>query len=99
MRDCPGKPSTTRTAEGPHSSGAAVVSSSGSGRPARAHIRTNAASNAATAGPHTASIVSRQGARPAARLRSEEHTPELQSRQDLVCRLLLVNKRYHTIYR
>jgi len=36
MRDCPGSPSTTRTAEGPHSSGAAVVSSSGSGRPARA---------------------------------------------------------------
>src|SRR5258706_297090 len=68
MRDCPGNPSTTRTAEGPHSSGAAVVSSSGSGRPARAHVRPNATSNAATAGPQTASIVSRQGARPAPRL-------------------------------
>src|SRR5213083_1776490 len=66
MRDCPGKPSTTRTAEGPHSSGVGVVSSSGSGRPARAHIRPNAAANTATAGPQTATIVSRQHAREAA---------------------------------
>src|SRR5699024_11531655 len=28
-------------------------------------------------------------------LRSEEHTPELQSRFDLVCRLLLENKKTH----
>src|SRR3712207_8385666 len=35
-------------------------------------------------------------ARPAADLRSEEHTSELQSRQYLVCRLLLEKK--HTTY-
>src|SRR3712207_7310398 len=29
-------------------------------------------------------------------LRSEEHTSELQSRQYLVCRLLLEKKKYHT---
>src|SRR5207247_3308631 len=29
-------------------------------------------------------------------LRSEEHTSELQSRVDLVCRLLLEKKKYHT---
>src|SRR5690349_22511693 len=28
--------------------------------------------------------------------RSEEHTSELQSRRDLVCRLLLEKKKYHT---
>src|SRR3954470_25083481 len=33
----------------------------------------------------------RQGAMP--RLRSEEHTSELQSRRDLVCRLLLAKKK------
>src|SRR2546421_1648956 len=32
------------------------------------------------------------GAAPAQRLRSEEHTSELQSRSDLVCRLLLEKK-------
>src|SRR3712207_7422467 len=31
-------------------------------------------------------------------LRSEEHTSELQSRQYLVCRLLLEKKKNHTIY-
>src|SRR3712207_8866462 len=31
-----------------------------------------------------------------ARLRSEEHTSELQSRQYLVCRLLLEQKKYYT---
>src|SRR5690349_24193035 len=30
-----------------------------------------------------------------AALRSEEHTSELQSRRDLVCRLLLEKKKYH----
>src|SRR6266550_1053227 len=64
MRDCPGKPSTTRTAVGPHSSGVAVVSSSGKARPARAHIRAKAASRATTAGPHTINIVSRQHGAP-----------------------------------
>src|SRR3712207_8748902 len=34
--------------------------------------------------------------RAAARLRSEEHTSELQSRQYLVCRLLLEKKKKHT---
>src|SRR5438034_6199014 len=32
------------------------------------------------------------------RLRSEEHTSELQSHSDLVCRLLLEKKKYMTIY-
>src|SRR5690625_7535996 len=35
----------------------------------------------------------RQGAHPAARKRSEEHTSELQSRGHLVCRLLLEKKK------
>src|SRR3712207_7510327 len=34
----------------------------------------------------------------ALRLRSEEHTSELQSRQYLVCRLLLEKKKIHTYY-
>src|SRR3982750_5054506 len=33
--------------------------------------------------------------RPGARARSEEHTSELQSRSDLVCRLLLEQKKKH----
>src|SRR5690349_22025295 len=33
-----------------------------------------------------------RGAEPSARVRSEEHTSELQSRRDLVCRLLLEKK-------
>src|SRR3712207_7841641 len=36
--------------------------------------------------------------RPLRRSRSEEHTSELQSRQYLVCRLLLEKKNYHTSY-
>src|SRR5690349_22179049 len=36
--------------------------------------------------------VSSPDARPSQRLRSEEHTSELQSRRDLVCRLLLEKK-------
>src|SRR2546428_2604676 len=35
------------------------------------------------------------GARSSLRLRSEEHTSELQSRSDLVCRLLLEKKKTH----
>src|SRR2546421_5400313 len=31
-------------------------------------------------------------------IRSEEHTSELQSRSDLVCRLLLEKKKTHTVY-
>src|SRR2546428_10054427 len=34
--------------------------------------------------------------RAVARMRSEEHTSELQSRSDLVCRLLLEKKKTHT---
>src|SRR5699024_12366501 len=34
----------------------------------------------------------------AAQPRSEEHTSELQSRFDLVCRLLLEKKKYNTVY-
>src|SRR3712207_7778086 len=37
----------------------------------------------------------RQGVGPAAQRRSEEHTSELQSRQYLVCRLLLEKKKKH----
>src|SRR5438874_10677300 len=33
-----------------------------------------------------------------ARSRSEEHTSELQSRRDVVCRLLLENKNVHTMF-
>src|SRR3712207_7064846 len=40
-------------------------------------------------GPHTV----RQGGMPVGALRSEEHTSELQSRQYLVCRLLLEKKK------
>src|SRR3712207_7901963 len=36
--------------------------------------------------------------RPASRNRSEEHTSELQSRQYLVCRLLLEKKKLHTYH-
>src|SRR3712207_8843561 len=42
-------------------------------------------------------IVSSAGARPADRQRSEEHTSELQSRQYLVCRLLLEKKKIHVV--
>src|SRR2546428_8992898 len=34
----------------------------------------------------------------AAAMRSEEHTSELQSRSDLVCRLLLEKKKQHTAF-
>src|SRR3712207_7990397 len=39
-------------------------------------------------------LVSSSAALPAATIRSEEHTSELQSRQYLVCRLLLEKKQY-----
>src|SRR3712207_8878074 len=38
------------------------------------------------------------GLDPGTRSRSEEHTSELQSRQYLVCRLLLEKKKHNTIY-
>src|SRR3712207_7465120 len=40
-----------------------------------------------------------EGVRRRARSRSEEHTSELQSRQYLVCRLLLEKKKIHTTIR
>src|SRR5690349_23487787 len=39
-------------------------------------------------------VVSRWSQRPGASRRSEEHTSELQSRRDLVCRLLLEKKNF-----
>src|SRR5436190_17391632 len=39
----------------------------------------------------------RDGSRRAVRVRSEEHTSELQSHSDLVCRLLLEKKKKQTI--
>src|SRR3712207_8090761 len=54
------------------------------------------------AGEPTRTIMTREQAGQSAqfkpihmRLRSEEHTSELQSRQYLVCRLLLEKKKYH----
>src|SRR2546430_4427083 len=38
------------------------------------------------------------GERASQRLRSEEHTSELQSQSNLVCRLLLEKKKYYTDY-
>src|SRR5690349_22108928 len=37
--------------------------------------------------------------KPRATLRSEEHTSELQSRRDLVCRLLLEKKKEHDLHK
>src|SRR5690606_40059623 len=44
--------------------------------------------------PAHRSAARREVPRPHRRLRSEEHTSELQSRENLVCRLLLENKIY-----
>src|SRR5882672_11065406 len=63
-RDCAGTPSITRSAEEPHGSDAAATASGGRGAPVVAHTRANEPSSTATAGPHTASIVSRHGIRP-----------------------------------
>src|SRR5690349_23107548 len=43
---------------------------------------------------HPRSLRSRAGRQRSERLRSEEHTSELQSRRDLVCRLLLEKKKH-----
>src|SRR5438445_12762884 len=45
------------------------------------------------AGPRALQVVADVQAQPAQPLRSEEHTSELQSRQYLVCRLLLEKKK------
>src|SRR3712207_8309334 len=50
-----------------------------------------------TSSPTATSVLSTQARIRAADSRSEEHTSELQSRQYLVCRLLLAKKKkYHT---
>src|SRR2546430_12447210 len=102
-----GPPSTARRVEVPPDGGSAASSSNGSAPPVRPQIRPNARSNAATAGPSTRTMVSRQGRRrrtgsPAHSspmhsppTRSEEHTSELQSQSNLVCRLLLEKKKHH----
>src|SRR5207302_8384218 len=46
--------------------------------------------------PHVRAEGSRNGAADASRTRSEEHTSELQSRENLVCRLLLEKKNTQT---
>src|SRR5699024_12589246 len=47
-----------------------------------------------TLGSNSEEFLMREPERPARRERSEEHTSELQSRFDLVCRLLLEKKKY-----
>src|SRR3712207_8239141 len=69
---------------GPRSSGASG-SSSTTGSPPGGHGRRN--------GCHDTDRPVRTPARTARRGRSEEHTSELQSRQYLVCRLLLEKKK------
>src|SRR3712207_7624414 len=49
-------------------------------------------------GEHHGNARPRQGPRHGPRPRSEEHTSELQSRQYLVCRLLLEKKTNHTLH-
>src|SRR3712207_6993592 len=48
-----------------------------------------------SAGPRARSASAAAGPSPRASTRSEEHTSELQSRQYLVCRLLLEKKKKH----
>src|SRR5207249_10763577 len=59
--------------------------------PAPAGPRRERASDASTPNPITAPSL--RAAEPTRRIRSEEHTSELQSRFDLVCRLLLEKKK------
>src|SRR2546428_5154869 len=49
-------------------------------------------------GPGPADVAEQQLEQGAAADRSEEHTSELQSRSDLVCRLLLEKKKYSAAY-
>src|SRR5690349_23678725 len=46
-----------------------------------------------TAAPHSGCFLRRDRPKEAHRMRSEEHTSELQSRRDIVCRLLLEKKK------
>src|SRR5438874_9934690 len=50
-------------------------------------------SGSSTSCPAASTYASRSGSQRATRTRSEEHTSELQSRRDLVCRLLLEKKK------
>src|SRR5437773_9650187 len=55
-------------------------------------FRSGPCSGASTTGPHAEKSLARLPRQP----RSEEHTSELQSHHDLVCRLLLEKKKTHT---
>src|SRR5204862_8315970 len=52
-------------------------------------------SNQGAASPNQYTYTNYKGTAMTVRLRSEEHTSELQSRRDLVCRLLLEKKKKH----
>src|SRR5690349_22940182 len=58
----------------------------------RSHPAAGQLSLAARDGPEQPPVLGARG-RPQRTLRSEEHTSELQSRRDLVCRLLLEKKK------
>src|SRR6266496_6011008 len=58
--------------------------------------RRRASRDARRTAPDRCRAGSRAAARPHPRRRSEEHTSELQSRRDLVCRLLLEKKKKPT---
>src|SRR5947207_5585507 len=64
-------------------------------KPAQAHVPGTpaAAAHVAAPSPTWQSQTAQQPAPPLAPLRSEEHTSELQSHSDLVCRLLLEKKK------
>src|SRR3712207_8955939 len=68
----------------------------------RGHVRAHAADGfSATPAPLAARHLALQSAherRPELRLRSEEHTSELQSRQYIVCRLLLEKKKSNAAF-
>src|SRR3712207_9056270 len=65
--------------------------------PSRRCTRASPAGRASGCGADWASVSRWTGGWPAATRRSEEHTSELQSRQYLVCRLLLEKKKKATI--
>src|SRR3712207_8807938 len=56
-------------------------------------VTTWSAKGFCSSGPRTATCTVREGDDPVDIVRSEEHTSELQSRQYLVCRLLLEKKK------
>src|SRR3712207_7379281 len=70
------------------------------GRDPRALARLGLGLGDLGAGADDRAVLERRGARgdPDVAPRSEEHTSELQSRQYLVCRLLLEKKQQHDLY-